>query len=283
MARATDYGRAVARWARNYPLAPRYRRDELVTLTTADGVRLNAARLVGPADARFTVVLLHGFVNSSRTPRIHAFARLLQSSACVIVPDLRGHGASKGHTTMGLNETLDVDAAVRAAGAGSPVVTVGSSLGGSAAILHAGQHGGVAGVVAISAAAWGGEEGRTGSARAARFVRSRAGRQVGGTTPEDPHTSRLRVGSRRARRGRQRQPGLSHRGARPRRPLLRRRPRPRALRLGTRAERAVVAATRGARHRPPDACVRRSPARRAQPSSSRPFAMSQPRARSVRG
>jgi len=178
VARATDYGRAVARWARNYPLAPRYRRDELVTLTTADGVRLNAARLVGPADARFTVVLLHGFVNSSRTPRIHAFARLLQSSACVIVPDLRGHGASEGHTTMGLNETLDVDAAVRAAGAGSQVVTVGSSLGGSAAILHAGQHGGVAGVVAISAAAWGGEEGRTGSARAARFVRSRAGRQV---------------------------------------------------------------------------------------------------------
>jgi hypothetical protein len=33
-------------------------------------------------------------------------------------------------------------------------------------------------VVAVSAAAWGGEEGRAGSARAARFVRSRAGRQV---------------------------------------------------------------------------------------------------------
>ena len=178
MARATDYGRAVARWARNYPLAPRYRPDELITLTTADGLRLRAARLVGPPDAAFTVVLLHGFVNSSRTPRIHAFARLLQSRACVIVPDLRGHGASEGHTTMGLREPLDVDAAVRAADASRPVVTVGSSLGASAAILHAGQHGGVAGVVAVSAAAWGGEEGRAGSARAARFVRSRAGRQV---------------------------------------------------------------------------------------------------------
>ena len=178
MARATDYGRAVARWARNYPLAPRYRPDELLSLTTADGLRLNAARLAGPRDAAFSIVLLHGLLNSSRTPKIHAFARLLQSRACVIVPDLRGHGASEGHTTMGLREPLDVDAAVRAADGGRPVVTVGSSLGGSAAILHAGQHGGVAGVVAVSAAAWGGEEGRAGSARAARFVRSRAGRQV---------------------------------------------------------------------------------------------------------
>ena len=68
--RAAGYGRAVAGYFRKYPLAPRYRRDELVSVTTVDGLRISAARLEGPADAPFTVVLVHGFLNSSRSPRV---------------------------------------------------------------------------------------------------------------------------------------------------------------------------------------------------------------------
>jgi pimeloyl-ACP methyl ester carboxylesterase len=178
MARATGYGRAVGRWARSYPLAPRYRQDELIALTTADGVRLRAAFLHGPATAPFTLVLAHGLVNSSRSPRIHAFARMLQSEVHVIVPDLRGHGASGGHTSLGLFEPYDIAAAVAAAPPDLPVVTMGSSLGGAAVIRHAGLIGGVAGVVSLSAPAWSGPHDRPGSDRAQRLLTSRAGRRL---------------------------------------------------------------------------------------------------------
>ena len=59
-------------------------------------MQLAGARLTGPPDAVATIVLAHGFVHSSRTPRIHAFAHLLARRAHVLVPDLRGHGSSGG-------------------------------------------------------------------------------------------------------------------------------------------------------------------------------------------
>ncbi len=127
------------------------------------------------------VVLLHGFLNSSRSPVVHAFAHELASRVHVVVPDLRGHGRSGGRVTLGALEPLDVDAAVRFAQRvwpGLPVVTVGTSLGGVAVLRHAGLIGGVAGTVAISAPAYFDPDTREGARRLMRFVNSRAGRQV---------------------------------------------------------------------------------------------------------
>lgn len=171
-------GQAVATYLRKYVVAPRYRPEQRLTLTSADGVRLRAWRIEGPRDSPFTAVLVHGFSNWSRNPRIHAFAHLLGQRAHVVVPDLRGHGQSKGVCSLGRHEPLDVDAAVKAAPAGLPVVTVGMSLGGAVALLHAGAFGGVAGVVAISApSSWAGVD-REGSSRVRRAVSGRAGRAV---------------------------------------------------------------------------------------------------------
>jgi pimeloyl-ACP methyl ester carboxylesterase len=98
----------------------------------------------------------------------------------VIVPDLRGHGASAGLCTLGESEVLDVAAAVAAAPPGLPVVTVGISLGGAVALLLAGTTGrstpGFAGVVAVSAPAWWGAWDTAATARIRRYATSAAGR-----------------------------------------------------------------------------------------------------------
>lgn len=139
-ARAGDpgYGRRLSGAVTKRVLLPRYRPEERLSVVTEDGVRLSGARLTGPEEAFATVVLVHGFSHSSRTPRIHAFARRLAQDVHVVVPDLRGHGRSGGVCTLGAEEPLDVAAAVAAAPRDQPVVTVGVSLGGAAALLHAG-------------------------------------------------------------------------------------------------------------------------------------------------
>jgi pimeloyl-ACP methyl ester carboxylesterase len=78
---------------------------------------------------------------------------------------------------MGPKEPLDVEAAVREAQPGLPVVTVGISLGGAAVLLHAGTFGGVAGVVAISAPAWWGAWDTAATVRIRRYATTPAGRQ----------------------------------------------------------------------------------------------------------
>lgn len=168
-------------WARRYPLAPRYRPPAArLVLHSADGTRLHAVRLAGPMrGAPCTFVLVHGLANSSRTPGIHAFAYLLSAVAPVVVLDLRGHGESAGQCSFCLHEPADVDAAVQAAKAAAPklpVVTIGTSLGGSAVLLHAGGFGGVAGTIGVSPAGWSGADDRPGSARAQRVARSRLAR-----------------------------------------------------------------------------------------------------------
>ena len=163
--------------ARKYFFAPRYAREQRLDVVTDDGVRLSGARLPGPPDTVATVVLVHGFAHSSRTPRIHLFAHRLARRFHVVVPDLRGHGASGGLSTLGASEPLDVAAAVAAAPAGLPVVTVGVSLGGAAVRLHAGTLGRVAGVVAISSPAWSGAWDTPSTVRVRRAVTSRAGRE----------------------------------------------------------------------------------------------------------
>lgn len=168
--------RGLSTWARNYIAAPRYAPEERIQLRTTDGLRLSAARLTAPGQPLCTVVLVHGFTNWSRHPRVHAFARELAPVADVIVPDLRGHGRSEGRCTLGRDEHHDVAAAVAAARDGLPVVTVGVSMGGAATLSHAGRLGGVAGTVAISAPASWSDLTTHGATRVRRYVGTRRGR-----------------------------------------------------------------------------------------------------------
>jgi pimeloyl-ACP methyl ester carboxylesterase len=150
--------RASTRWVRSYPLAPRYRAPALpLRLRSADRTRLAAVWVPGPRDAIASVVVAHGFSNSSRSLEVHAAVGQLATWAHVVAFDLRGHGRSAGRSTMGVAEPADVAAAVVAARAlapARPVVALGVSLGGAAALLAAGTGTGVAGVVSVSAPAW---------------------------------------------------------------------------------------------------------------------------------
>lgn len=178
--RPASYGRAVENYLRKYVLVPRYRPEQALALVTADGVRLSGARLEGPADAFATLVLVHGFSHTSRTPGVYHFAHHLSRAAHVVVPELRGHGRSGGRCSLGAEEPLDVDAAVRFAAAARPdlpVVTVGISLGGAAVFLHAGTHGGVAAVVGISSPAWWGAWDTPATRRIERYATTRVGRR----------------------------------------------------------------------------------------------------------
>ena len=168
---------AAAGYVRKHAFVPRYGAETALSLVTDDGVRLSAARLQGPPDALGTVVVVHGFSQSSRMPRIHAFAHTLAERMHVIVPDLRGHGRSGGLSSLGTYEPLDVKAAVEAADPSLPVVTVGISLGGAAVLLHGGTFGGVAGVVAISAPAWWGAWDTPATKRIQRYATTAAGRR----------------------------------------------------------------------------------------------------------
>jgi uncharacterized protein len=168
---------ALGGYLRKHAFVPRYRDEQRMAVFTEDGVRLAAFRLQGPPDAAGTVVLVHGFSQSSRMPRIHAFAHQLAQRMHVIVPDLRGHGLSGGLSSMGTYEPLDVKAAVEAADPSVPVVTVGISLGGAAVLLHGGTYGGVAGVVAISAPAWWGAWDTPATKRIQRYAMTPAGRR----------------------------------------------------------------------------------------------------------
>ena len=168
--------RALTTWVRNYVAAPRYSASDRLRLRTADGVALSAARINRCTDPVCTVVLIHGFTNWSRNPRIYGFAHALARGVDVIVPDLRGHGRSGGRCSLGRDEPLDVAAAVDAARPDRPVVTVGVSMGGVATLLHAGRTQGVAGTIAVSApATWRGLTSR-GATSVRRYVGTRPGR-----------------------------------------------------------------------------------------------------------
>ena len=176
--------RSVLEWVGKYPNAPRYRRAWRRRVVTKDGVILRVAVVPGPPRPEVAIVLAHGFSNSSRAPRIHQFAHLLARRAVVIVPDLRGHRRSGGACTLGLLEPLDIAACVELAHEMAPglaVVTVGTSLGGVAVLLHAGPFGaaqGVAGTIAVSSPAWWGANERPASKRLSEAVVSKRGRRM---------------------------------------------------------------------------------------------------------
>lgn len=165
----------VTGWLRKYVVAPKYLREQREWLLTDDGVRLRVHRVTPGVKARATIVLVHGFAGWSRTPTVFAMAHTLARNGIeVIVPELRGHGGSRGRCTLGAEEARDVDAAVRAARHDLPVITFGVSLGAAACLLHAGTYRGIEACVAVSAPArWTGDGHRASSARVGQSANSR--------------------------------------------------------------------------------------------------------------
>ena len=172
-------------WTR-LPVAPRpgqpYGHDFPAGATSlethaADGVRLLGHRMGTRPEA---VIFCHGFSGWSTKPRLLAVQCVLAERFTVFAFDFRGHGRSEGESTFGMEEHLDVDAAVRLArsqGFGR-VTTVGGSMGGVAVIRQAALFGGVDSVVAISTpATWLGHDSAA-VRRMARLTATSAGRRA---------------------------------------------------------------------------------------------------------
>ncbi|MEY2419904.1 MAG: hypothetical protein QOG90_2584 [Actinomycetota bacterium] len=171
--------KAVHDWFTKYVAAPHYKKHETLRFNSADGVRLHAVRVAGPANCGVTVVLVHGFGHWHRHPKIHEFANKLAESANVVVLDLRGHGFSGGTSTLGALEWLDVKAAVEQVPANQKLVLMGASMGAAAVVLYAGMaargDGGrkADAVVAVSGPAWwGGRDAPKGVGRVLELARS---------------------------------------------------------------------------------------------------------------
>ncbi|WP_285773921.1 alpha/beta fold hydrolase [Microtetraspora sp. NBRC 13810] len=126
-----------------------------MTLRTKDGIRLDAVHTPARGGGEVGIVVGHGFTGGWRERTTRRIAHVLSGFGGVICFDFRGHGRSTGLTTVGDLEVLDLDAAVRHAKVtGYPrVAVVGFSMGGAVAVRHAGLHGGVDAVVAVSAPA----------------------------------------------------------------------------------------------------------------------------------
>jgi fermentation-respiration switch protein FrsA (DUF1100 family) len=125
------------------------------TLRAADGVPIDACHDAGPRDPTpggLAMVVAHGFTGSWRRPALRRVASVLSTAGGVISFDFRGHGRSGGRSTVGDREILDIEAAVcwaRELGYGR-VTTLGFSMGAAVAIRHAGLHGGIDAVAAVS-------------------------------------------------------------------------------------------------------------------------------------
>lgn len=109
-----------------------------VTARAADGVPLAGVHVPAPPSA-VAFVLAHGFTNDTGRPSTRAVIGQLAGHGAVIALDFRGHGRSGGRSSVGRDEVLDLDAAVRLArDAGHRrVAVVGFSMGGAVALRHA--------------------------------------------------------------------------------------------------------------------------------------------------
>ncbi len=128
--------------------------DRALRLQTADGVGL-AATYLAAATGSPAVVVGHGFTNSTRSPTTgRIMRRLRRGGVAVLAADFRGHGGSGGRSSVGRDETLDLDAAVAYAreSGHARVAVLGFSMGAGIAVRHAaiGQHRADA-VVSVSA------------------------------------------------------------------------------------------------------------------------------------
>ena len=111
------------------------------TLRTIDGVDISAVHRPheGPDPLAVGLIVVHGFTNSWRAPKVQRVLDRLAPFGGIVAIDMRGHGASGGRSTVGDEEVRDVSAAVRWArelGYRS-VATIGFSMGGSVVIRQA--------------------------------------------------------------------------------------------------------------------------------------------------
>lgn len=159
-------------------LSKAYRRPSFSFGATADdGIALAGSRvgMNGPS-----LIFCHGFLGWHRKPRVVAFVEQMAQWFAVYAFDFRGHGASGGSSTYGDLEYLDVDAVVRLAREerGGPVVTMGVSMGGIAALRHAAYREGVETVVAVSTPSrWDGHP-SVAMRRLRRITSTRSGRRI---------------------------------------------------------------------------------------------------------
>jgi dienelactone hydrolase len=127
-------------------------------LVTDDGIRISVAhwapaRPDGPAtDSRTVFVLGHGFTGSWETPGLRRAAGWFAEHGGVVAVSFRGHGRSGGRSTVGGQEVLDLQEAVRWARhlGYERIVTVGFSMGASIVVRHVGLLGGVDAAVSVS-------------------------------------------------------------------------------------------------------------------------------------
>lgn len=126
------------------------------TVHTEDGVRIEGTRLGPPGTHRPAVVMAHGVMGWHRKPRFAIFGEHLTEAFTVYAPDLRGHGDSAGVSDFGGREMWDIDAVLKLARrvGHHRVITLGTSMGGIAAVRHAGLIGGEDVAVAISSLAY---------------------------------------------------------------------------------------------------------------------------------
>jgi fermentation-respiration switch protein FrsA (DUF1100 family) len=109
------------------------------TLLTADGVRLNAVHRPGE-NRDLAFVVCHGFTGSWRGADMTRIIGALHPHGGVVAFDFRGHGRSRGRSTVGDMEVLDLHAAVEWARVLGyrRVATVGFSMGASVVVRHGG-------------------------------------------------------------------------------------------------------------------------------------------------
>lgn len=116
-----------------------------VRLVTRDDVTIVGSYLPGPATTASpaevpAVVLAHGFAGHRRKPAYAMLAERLADDAAVLTLDLRGHGDSRGRSTLGDREALDVRAGaawLRERGH-RWTAAIGVSMGATAALRAAG-------------------------------------------------------------------------------------------------------------------------------------------------
>jgi pimeloyl-ACP methyl ester carboxylesterase len=112
-----------------------------IRVVTADGVRLSGlrctSRAADPGSPAFVVA--HGFTHGTAAPATRRVIAALARHGPVVALDFRGHGRSGGRSSVGRDETLDLDAAGRAARplSSGPVAVVGFSMGAAVALRHA--------------------------------------------------------------------------------------------------------------------------------------------------
>jgi len=119
------------------PIAPGLR-GSVYHCRTSDGVDLAGVHLAGPLDGP-AFVIGHGFTHGLREPATRAVLAAFARHGAVAAVDFRGHGRSGGRSTVGRDETFDLDAAVgwaREQGYGT-VTVVGFSMGAAIALRHA--------------------------------------------------------------------------------------------------------------------------------------------------